>query len=38
MITTIVYINVKEDNISDFIEATIRNHEASIHETGKYEI
>ncbi len=34
MITTIVYISVREENISDFIEATTKNHEASILETG----
>jgi (4S)-4-hydroxy-5-phosphonooxypentane-2,3-dione isomerase len=34
MITTIVYVHVKEENILEFIDATIINHEASIKEKG----
>ena len=34
MITTIVYVHVKEENIVEFIEATIKNHEASVKENG----
>jgi len=34
MVVTTVMIKVKEENIDDFIQATIPNHEASIHETG----
>jgi (4S)-4-hydroxy-5-phosphonooxypentane-2,3-dione isomerase len=34
MITTIVYIKVKPDNIEAFTKATITNHEASITEKG----
>jgi len=34
MHVTIVHIHVKTDHIDDFIEATRRNHEASIQENG----
>ena len=34
MITTIVYVRVIEENIDKFIEATIKNHEASVKENG----
>lgn len=34
MITTIVYISVKEEFISNFIKATVKNHEPSILEKG----
>ncbi|MFC2089538.1 antibiotic biosynthesis monooxygenase [Bacteroidota bacterium] len=34
MITTIVYVQVKKENIDEFIAATIRNHEASVNEEG----
>lgn len=34
MITTIVYVTVKEENIDDFISATVKNHEASVKEDG----
>ena len=34
MITTIVYVHVKEENIDEFIDATIKNHEASVKESG----
>jgi (4S)-4-hydroxy-5-phosphonooxypentane-2,3-dione isomerase len=34
MITTIVYIHVKEDNIEEFIKATVKNHDASVKESG----
>jgi autoinducer 2-degrading protein len=34
MVVTTVMIRVKEENIDDFIQATIPNHEASIKEPG----
>ena len=34
MVVTTVMIKVKEENIQDFIIATIENHEASVKETG----
>ncbi len=34
MITTIVYVHVKKENIEDFISATSKNHEASVQEPG----
>ena len=34
MITTIVYVHVKEENKAEFIEATIKNHKASVKENG----
>ncbi|HIH96856.1 MAG TPA: antibiotic biosynthesis monooxygenase [Thermoplasmata archaeon] len=34
MIVTTVTVYVKPENIDDFIEATIENHEASIEEPG----
>jgi len=34
MIVTTVTVYVKPENIDDFIEATIENHEASIKEPG----
>jgi (4S)-4-hydroxy-5-phosphonooxypentane-2,3-dione isomerase len=34
MITTIVYVHVKPDKVKDFIEATVKNHEASVKEDG----
>ena len=34
MKVTIVHVHVKEKNVYDFIEATIKNHEASIKEDG----
>jgi len=34
MHTTIVHVHVKPEHISDFIEASRRNHEASIQEPG----
>jgi len=34
MHVTLVHINVKPGNIDDFIEATRRNHEASVQEPG----
>ena len=34
MITTIVYVHVKEENVDEFIDATIKNHEASVKENG----
>lgn len=34
MHTTIVYVTVKREHIDDFIEATRRNHEASVEEAG----
>ncbi|MCF7790881.1 MAG: antibiotic biosynthesis monooxygenase [Victivallales bacterium] len=34
MITTIVYIEVKPDCVNDFIEATVKNHQASVKEAG----
>jgi autoinducer 2-degrading protein len=34
MIVTTVLINVKQDNIEDFIAATVRNHKASVQEPG----
>lgn len=34
MIATIVYIQVRPENINDFIEATRHNHENSVKEPG----
>jgi autoinducer 2-degrading protein len=34
MHVTLVHVHVKSDNTDDFIEATRRNHEASIREAG----
>lgn len=34
MQVTIVHVHVKQDNIADFIDATRKNHEASINEPG----
>ncbi len=34
MIVTLVHVHVHRDHIADFIEATRRNHEASIREPG----
>mgnify|MGYP001817942705 CR=1 FL=1 len=34
MQVTIVHVTVKPEHIEDFIEATRRNHEASVMETG----
>lgn len=34
MHTTLVYIHVVAKNVADFIEATRKNHEASIQESG----
>ena len=34
MIVTTVMIEVKGENVQDFIKATIKNHEASIKEPG----
>lgn len=34
MITTIVYVSVKPEYISDFIEACSKNHEESVKEFG----
>jgi autoinducer 2-degrading protein len=34
MQVTIVYVKVKPENISDFLEASRLNHEASVHEPG----
>lgn len=34
MQVTIVHVQVKPEHIADFIEATRRNHEASVHEAG----
>lgn len=34
MITTIVHVHVKPENVDAFIEASIRNHEQSIKEPG----
>ena len=34
MIATCVQIRVKEENIDDFIQATIKNHEGTIKEPG----
>lgn len=34
MVVTTVMIKVRKENIDDFIEATIPNHEASINEPG----
>jgi len=34
MIVTIVIVYVKPENINDFIEASSKNHEASIEEPG----
>jgi autoinducer 2-degrading protein len=34
MIVTCVYVHVKPDSVDSFINATIRNHRASVKETG----
>jgi autoinducer 2-degrading protein len=34
MHVTLVHVSVKSDHIDDFIEATRRNHEASVEESG----
>ncbi|MCX7819449.1 MAG: antibiotic biosynthesis monooxygenase [Kiritimatiellae bacterium] len=34
MIVTLVHVRVKSEHLADFIEATRRNHEASIREPG----
>ncbi len=34
MFVTTVMVHVKSDHIDDFIEETVRNHQASIEETG----
>ncbi len=34
MISTIVYVKVKEGTAEAFIEATVKNHEASVKENG----
>jgi autoinducer 2-degrading protein len=34
MIVTTVLVKVKEENVDDFIQASIANHEASIQEPG----
>jgi len=34
MIVNCVVVHVKEENIDDFIEATARNHEGSVNESG----
>ena len=34
MHVTLVHVTVKPDHINDFIEATRRNHEASVQEPG----
>ena len=34
MIVTCVYVYVKEENINDFIEASVENHKGSIQEPG----
>jgi autoinducer 2-degrading protein len=34
MVVTTVMVRVKADHIDDFIEETVRNHEASIEEVG----
>ena len=34
MQVTIVHVRVKQEHIDDFIEATRRNHEASVREAG----
>jgi autoinducer 2-degrading protein len=34
MVVTTVMIQVKAENVDDFIEATIPNHESSVGETG----
>lgn len=34
MYVTLVHVNVKPGHIDDFIEATRRNHEASVQEPG----
>ncbi|HJO94839.1 MAG TPA: antibiotic biosynthesis monooxygenase [Victivallales bacterium] len=34
MVTTIVYVHVKKEYVEDFIEATKKNHQASIMEYG----
>jgi autoinducer 2-degrading protein len=34
MQVTLVHVHVKPEHVADFIEATRKNHEASIRETG----
>lgn len=34
MQVTIVYVHVKQEHIAEFIEATRKNHEASVQEPG----
>ena len=34
MYVTMVHVQVKPGNVEDFIEATMRNHEAAVHEPG----
>ena len=34
MLVTCVYIEVKEEDVADFIAATIKNHESSVKEPG----
>jgi len=34
MVVTAVMVHVRSDHVDDFIEETVRNHQASIEETG----
>jgi autoinducer 2-degrading protein len=34
MVVTTVMVHVKSDHIDDFVQETVRNHEASIEEAG----
>ncbi len=34
MVVTLVHVTVRPDRVADFIEATRRNHEASVREPG----
>lgn len=34
MIVTTVMVSVKSENVQDFIDATVKNHEASVQEPG----
>jgi autoinducer 2-degrading protein len=34
MIVTTVMVKVKQENVNDFIEVSIKNHEASVQEPG----
>lgn len=34
MIVTCVYIEIKQDSLNDFIEATVLNHQGSVKEPG----